>query len=107
MSVKFLRLFGSRSATATVARERLQILLAHERGLLGSSLTCCRGCARKSSLRYRAMLRSIPTRLLSGWTGEGASRLSKSISSSPTGSNRRSRPRADLTLPRREDVVPF
>jgi len=40
MSVKFLRLFGGgreapASAPATVARERLQILLAHERGLLG------------------------------------------------------------------------
>src|SRR5690349_706363 len=34
------------------------------------------------------MLRSTPTRLLSGWTGERTSRLSKSISSSPTGSNR-------------------
>jgi cell division topological specificity factor len=39
MSVKFLRLFGGgreapAAATATVARERLQILLAHERGLL-------------------------------------------------------------------------
>jgi cell division topological specificity factor len=29
------RLFGSRTATAPVARERLQILLAHERGLRG------------------------------------------------------------------------
>ena len=29
------RLFGSRSASAPVARERLQILLAHERGLRG------------------------------------------------------------------------
>ena len=40
MTVKLLRLFGGRRetpapATATVARERLQILLAHERGLLG------------------------------------------------------------------------
>jgi cell division topological specificity factor len=32
-----LRLFNSRSATAPVARERLQILLAHERGLCGQS----------------------------------------------------------------------
>lgn len=30
-----LRLFGSRAASAPVARERLQILLAHERGLRG------------------------------------------------------------------------
>jgi len=37
MSLKLLRLFGSRNATAPVARERLQILLAHERGLLGQS----------------------------------------------------------------------
>jgi cell division topological specificity factor len=37
MSLKLLRLFGSRNASAPVARERLQILLAHERGLLGQS----------------------------------------------------------------------
>ena len=35
MSLKLLRLFGSRNASAPVARERLQILLAHERGLRG------------------------------------------------------------------------
>ena len=36
MTMGFLRLFSSRnSPTATVARERLQILLAHERGLVG------------------------------------------------------------------------
>jgi cell division topological specificity factor len=35
MSMNLLRLFSSRQATAPVARERLQILLAHERGLLG------------------------------------------------------------------------
>ncbi|WP_024505942.1 cell division topological specificity factor MinE [Bradyrhizobium sp. ARR65] len=36
MSMGFLRLFSSRnSSTAAVARERLQILLAHERGLVG------------------------------------------------------------------------
>ena len=35
MSMKLLRLFGGRNASAPVARERLQILLAHERGLLG------------------------------------------------------------------------
>jgi cell division topological specificity factor len=32
-----LRFFNGRSATAPVARERLQILLAHERGLCGQS----------------------------------------------------------------------
>jgi cell division topological specificity factor len=37
MSFKLLRLFGGRDASAPVARERLQILLAHERGLLGQS----------------------------------------------------------------------
>lgn len=37
MSMRLLRLFGGRDATAPVARERLQILLAHERGLLGQS----------------------------------------------------------------------
>mgnify|MGYP000134845619 CR=1 FL=1 len=37
MSMRLLRLFGGRNATAPVARERLQILLAHERGLLGQS----------------------------------------------------------------------
>jgi len=35
MSMKLLRLFGARDTSAPVARERLQILLAHERGLLG------------------------------------------------------------------------
>jgi cell division topological specificity factor len=42
MTMGFLRLFSSRNSTtaaatptASVARERLQILLAHERGLLG------------------------------------------------------------------------
>src|SRR5690349_22865970 len=35
MTLRLLRLFGGRDATAPVARERLQILLAHERGLLG------------------------------------------------------------------------
>ena len=33
--MSFLRLFSSRPATAPVARERLQILLAHERGSRG------------------------------------------------------------------------
>jgi cell division topological specificity factor len=35
MTVSLLRLFGGRSASAPVARERLQILLAHERGAIG------------------------------------------------------------------------
>jgi cell division topological specificity factor len=40
MTMKLLRLFGARDTSvrdtsAPVARERLQILLAHERGLLG------------------------------------------------------------------------
>jgi cell division topological specificity factor len=33
--INLLRRFGGRSASAPVARERLQILLAHERGLRG------------------------------------------------------------------------
>ena len=33
--MNLLRLIGGRSASAPVARERLQILLAHERGLRG------------------------------------------------------------------------
>lgn len=37
MSMKLLRFFSGRNASAPVARERLQILLAHERGLLGQS----------------------------------------------------------------------
>ena len=37
MSMNLLRLFSGRKATAPMARERLQILLAHERGLLGQS----------------------------------------------------------------------
>jgi cell division topological specificity factor len=35
MSMSLLRFFTSRTASAPVARERLQILLAHERGLRG------------------------------------------------------------------------
>lgn len=35
MSMNILRFLGRRKATAPVARERLQILLAHERGLRG------------------------------------------------------------------------
>jgi len=35
MMMDLRRLFGSRTASAPVARERLQILLAHERGLRG------------------------------------------------------------------------
>lgn len=35
MSMNFLRLLSRRSGSAPVARERLQILLAHERGLRG------------------------------------------------------------------------
>ena len=35
MSMSLLRLFNSRTASAPIARERLQILLAHERGLRG------------------------------------------------------------------------
>jgi cell division topological specificity factor len=35
MNMKLLRFFGGRDTSAPVARERLQILLAHERGLLG------------------------------------------------------------------------
>jgi cell division topological specificity factor len=35
MSMNLLRLLGRRTGSAPVARERLQILLAHERGLRG------------------------------------------------------------------------
>ena len=35
--INLLRLIGGRTASAPVARERLQILLAHERGLRGQS----------------------------------------------------------------------
>ena len=35
MSMNLLRLFNGRKASAPVARERLQILLAHERSLRG------------------------------------------------------------------------
>jgi cell division topological specificity factor len=35
MTMNLLRLLSGRKATAPVARERLQILLAHERGLRG------------------------------------------------------------------------
>jgi cell division topological specificity factor len=35
--MSLLRLFSARAASAPVARERLQILLSHERGLRGQS----------------------------------------------------------------------
>lgn len=35
MSLNLMRLLGRRAGSAPVARERLQILLAHERGVLG------------------------------------------------------------------------
>jgi cell division topological specificity factor len=35
MTLNLMRLLGRRSSSAPVARERLQILLAHERGVLG------------------------------------------------------------------------
>jgi cell division topological specificity factor len=35
MSLNLMRLLGRRTGSAPVARERLQILLAHERGVLG------------------------------------------------------------------------
>lgn len=35
--MNLLRLLGGRTASAPVARERLQILLAHERGMRGQS----------------------------------------------------------------------
>ena len=37
MSISLLRLFSSRNSSAAVARERLQILLAHERSEVGQS----------------------------------------------------------------------
>ncbi len=37
MNMKLLWLFGHRAASAPIARERLQILLAHERGLHGKA----------------------------------------------------------------------
>ncbi|HVX76503.1 MAG TPA: cell division topological specificity factor MinE [Bradyrhizobium sp.] len=35
MSLNLMRLLGRRTGSAPVARERLQILLAHERGMVG------------------------------------------------------------------------
>ena len=35
--MSLLRFFSNRNPSATVARERLQILLAHERGMVGQS----------------------------------------------------------------------
>ena len=61
MSMKLLRLFGGRNASAPVARERLQILLAHERGLLGQP-DLLGTCARKFSPWCRGMSCSIRTR---------------------------------------------
>jgi cell division topological specificity factor len=35
--MSLLRFFSNRNSSATVARERLQILLSHERGMVGQS----------------------------------------------------------------------
>jgi cell division topological specificity factor len=59
--MRLLRLFSGREATAPVARERLQILLAHERGLLGQSDLLV--TLREEILAvYRNTFSSIPTR---------------------------------------------
>ena len=57
MSMNLLRLFGGRNASAPVARERLQILLAHERGLLGQpgpAGNAARGNSRRGVAACRA-----------------------------------------------------
>ena len=77
--INLLRLLSGRTASAPVARERLQILLAHERGLRGQpDLLGC--CGRKSSPRCRGTSRSIRTRSSSGWTaGQHVSTLEVDI----------------------------
>ena len=68
MSMNLLRLLRGRKASAPVARERLQILLAHERGLRGAP-DLLEFCARKSSPSCPGMSLSIRTRSSSGWSG--------------------------------------
>ena len=47
--MNLLRTFSLRRGSAPVARERLQILLAHERAAARASPTSSRSCARRSS----------------------------------------------------------
>jgi len=92
--IKLLRRLGGRPASAPVARERLQILLAHERGLRGQPDLL--GLLRAEILAAsRGTSHSIRTRSSSGWTAVRLSRRSRSTSKCPTVSNARSLRPAD------------
>ena len=60
MSMNLLRLFGGRNATAPVARERLQILLAHERGAAARASTSSCALGFSQGLSSQGLRTSTP-----------------------------------------------
>ena len=91
MTMNLLRLFRGRNASAPVARERLQILLAHERGLRGQPdllATLREEILAVVSKHIQLDPEKVTVRLDRG----PVYRRSKSISKCPTASNTRSAP---------------
>ncbi len=82
------RLFGSRAASAPVARERFEFC-SRMSAVYAASPTCWHCCGRRSWPWCPVTSCSTRTRLSSGWSGARPSRRSKSISRCPTISNDR------------------
>ena len=86
MSLNLMRLLGRRTGSAPVARERLQILLAHERGVLGQPDLV--GILREEILAVVSRHVTLdPDKVMVKMDRARASPHSKSISSCPTASN--------------------
>ena len=71
--MNLLRLLGGRTASAPVARERLQIFWRTNADC-AVGLICWKCCGQRSLLWYRGILCSIRKRSPSGWTGASMSR---------------------------------
>ena len=76
--MKLIRLISGRTASAPVARERLQIFWRTNADC-AVGLICWKCCGQRSLLWYRGILCSIRKRSSSGWTGASMSRRLKSI----------------------------
>ena len=87
--MNLLRLIGGRTASAPVARERLQFRRTNAD--CEASLICWECCGQRSLLWYRGISCSIRKGSLSGWTGASMSRRLKSILRCPTVSRDRLR----------------
>ncbi len=80
--MNLLRLLGGRTASAPVARERLQILLAHERGLRVTSLKrkiaeseqCIAAHERRTKRPVATDLQSLASVSWSSWNARGVGR---------------------------------